>query len=286
MTTSLELQHFAVLSLSYSHTSTSAVITCTTNNPCHLTCYFTDKEPVRHATSRVLRGLALPWGAYFCFVAWQTMEQIEPGDTLSHSFEIPDWSYCQTKWFCFRGTVAGAPSPSASALLKHHHTGAERMLFEHYNTGANTYISVMYIYWRGQTFTPSISHKIDTVKMLVYRYGSPGTCTVSIRATAGGLPTGADLCSGTFDADTLTTNPDGEWVEVDLGKGTALTASTKYAIVARCPDGDVRFNMMRWRCKSPDGDYAEGAAFSGVYESWSLEPNNADFMFEEWGIPI
>ncbi|MBA7519770.1 hypothetical protein ES705_11864 [subsurface metagenome] len=123
MTTSLELQHFAVLSLSYSHTSTSIVITCATNNPCHLTCYFTDKEPLRHATSRVVRGLALPWGAYFCFVAWQTMEQIEPGDTLSHSFGIPDWSYCQTKWLCFRGTVAGAPSPSASALLKHHHPG-------------------------------------------------------------------------------------------------------------------------------------------------------------------
>jgi len=123
MTTELELQHFAVLDLSYSHTATAIAITCATNNPCHLTCYYTEKEPLRHATSRVVRGLALPWGAYFCFVAWQTIEQIEPGDTLIHTFEIPAWSYCQTKWLCFRGTVAGAPSPSASALFKHHHPG-------------------------------------------------------------------------------------------------------------------------------------------------------------------
>ncbi|MBA7585924.1 hypothetical protein ES708_27917 [subsurface metagenome] len=123
MTTSLELQHFAVLYLSYSHTATSVIITCTTNNPCHLTCYYTDKQPLRHATSRVVRGLSLPWGAYWCFVAWNSVEQQEAGDTLTHTFEVPDWSYCQTKWFTFRGTVAGEVSPSVSALLKHHHPG-------------------------------------------------------------------------------------------------------------------------------------------------------------------
>ena len=123
MTTSLELQHFAVLEVSYSHFETSIVITCTTNNPCHLTLYYTDKEPLRHATSRVVRGLSLPWGAYWCFVAWNSVEQQEAGDTYIHTFEVPDWSYCQTKWFTFRGTVAGEVSPSVSALLKHHHPG-------------------------------------------------------------------------------------------------------------------------------------------------------------------
>ena len=123
MPTSLELQHFAVLQIYYFFTDTSVIIECSTNNPCHLTCYYTDQQPVRHATSRVVRGLALPWGAYWCFVAWNSVEQQQAGDTLVHTFEITPWSYCQTKWFCFRGTVAGAPSPSASALLKHHHPG-------------------------------------------------------------------------------------------------------------------------------------------------------------------
>jgi len=123
MTTALELQHFAVLELLYFHTSTSIIIECRTNNPCHLTLYYTEKEPVRHATSLVKRGLAVPWGAYFCFVAWKSVEQQQAGDTLIHTFEVPDWSYCQTKWFTFRGTVAEVLSPSVTALLKHHHLG-------------------------------------------------------------------------------------------------------------------------------------------------------------------
>lgn len=123
MVTSLELQHFAVLTISYFHLASSIIIVTTTNNPCHLTCYYTDKTPVRHPLSRIVRGLALPWGAYWCFVAWQEVEQQEDGDTLTHTFEVPDWSYCQTKWLCFRGAVAGELSPSVSALLKHHHPG-------------------------------------------------------------------------------------------------------------------------------------------------------------------
>ena len=123
MTTSLELQHFAVLQIYYFYTETSIIIECSTNNPCHLWCYYTDKQPVRHATSRVVRGLALPWGAYWCFVAWNSVEQQQAGDTLVHTFEITPWSYCQTKWLCFRGTVAGAISPSASPLIKLHHPG-------------------------------------------------------------------------------------------------------------------------------------------------------------------
>ena len=123
MATSLELQHFAVLQLCYFHYATSIIIRATSNNPCHLTCYYTDKTPVRHATTRIERGLAVPWGAYWCFVAWQSIEQQEAGDTLTHTFEIPDWSYCQIKWFCFRGTVAGELSPSVSAIFQHHHPG-------------------------------------------------------------------------------------------------------------------------------------------------------------------
>ncbi|MBA7575047.1 hypothetical protein ES708_16863 [subsurface metagenome] len=117
------MNNFAVINISYSHTATSVIITITTNTPCHLTCYFTDKEPVRHRTARNQRGLTLPWGAYYCFVAWLSLEQTQAGDTLIHTFEVPDWSYCQTKWFAFRGTIAGQLSPSVSPIFKHHHPG-------------------------------------------------------------------------------------------------------------------------------------------------------------------
>jgi hypothetical protein len=117
------MNNFAVLTIAYSHTATSVIITITTNTPCHLTCYYTDKEPGSHRTSRNQRGLTLPWGVYYCFVAWQSVEQTEPGDTLTHTFEIPAWSYCQIKWLAFRGTVAGQLSPSVSPIFKHHHPG-------------------------------------------------------------------------------------------------------------------------------------------------------------------
>jgi len=117
------MNNFAVLEVNYLHLTNAIVIMNITNNPCHLTCYYTDKAPGRHTTSRRERGIDFPWGAYFCFVAWKSVEQTEAGDTLTHTFEVPDWSYCQTKWFAFRGTVADELSPSVSCIFKYHHPG-------------------------------------------------------------------------------------------------------------------------------------------------------------------
>lgn len=117
------MNEFAVLTIAYTHLLSNVVIRITTNNPCHLFCYYTDIKPDIHKNSRTLRGLKVPWGAYFCFVAWNTIEQIEPGDTLIHTFSIPDWSYCQTLYFCFKGTVASIDSPSISPIFQHHHPG-------------------------------------------------------------------------------------------------------------------------------------------------------------------
>jgi hypothetical protein len=131
------MNNFAVLTIAYSPAPTTLPLNVDTNNPCHLTCYYTDKEPGSHRTSRNQRGLTLPWGVYYCFVAWKSVEQTEPGDTLIHTFEIPDWSLCQTKWFAFRGTVASVLSPSVSCLFKYHHPGTLpfcNLSFEDYPT--------------------------------------------------------------------------------------------------------------------------------------------------------
>lgn len=117
------MNNFAILNLTYFPTPTALLFYCETNNPCHLTCYYTDKKPGRHKTSRVERGINLPWGAYFCFVAWQSVEQIEVGDTLIHTFPFPTWVFCQTKWYVFRGTIATILSPSVSPIFEYHHPG-------------------------------------------------------------------------------------------------------------------------------------------------------------------
>ncbi len=117
------MNNFAVLNITYFPTPENLYLYCQTNNPCHLTCFYTEKAPGRHETSRTDRGLTLPWGAYFCFVAWQSVEQIEAGDTLTHTFFFPTWLACQTKWFAFRGTVAIVLSPSTSCIFKYHNPG-------------------------------------------------------------------------------------------------------------------------------------------------------------------
>ncbi|MBA7549626.1 hypothetical protein ES705_42116 [subsurface metagenome] len=117
------LEHFAIMDIDYIHAPSSITIITRTNNPCHLTCYYTDKKPLKHHTTRIVRGLEVPWGVYFCFVGWKAVKQNEPGDTRTHTFDIPDWSFCQTRWFTFRGTVAYVLSPSVGPIFKHHHPG-------------------------------------------------------------------------------------------------------------------------------------------------------------------
>lgn len=161
-------------------------------------------------------------------------------------------------------------------------------LYEHYNAGDDGATSVGYasIEWGCQTFTPATSHKITSVKLKIYREGSPGTITVGIRATSGGEPTGADLCSGTTDGDTLTEDSGGEWREITLGAGYDLVASTQYAIVVRVLGGDSS-NYLGWRLDGSSPTYTGGSwGYSGDSgANWSMD-TSIDMMFEEWGDPL
>ncbi|MBA7660486.1 hypothetical protein ES703_68488 [subsurface metagenome] len=159
--------------------------------------------------------------------------------------------------------------------------------YEYYNQGDDTFASVNAEVWMGQTFTPATAHKITSVKLKLYRYGSPGQLTVGIRATDGsGHPTGEDLCSGTIDGNGLTTNAAGVWYEITLGAGYNLDADTKYAIVARALDGSSA-NCVRWRYDDGDATFEGGnGEYSNTFgESWGAYPTS-DFMFENWGEPL
>ena len=160
-------------------------------------------------------------------------------------------------------------------------------LYEASNTGDDANAIWYGVNWEGQTFTPSITHTVTSVKLLIYRNDGelPGTITASIRATSASLPTGADLVSGTYNGNTLTISSAGAWYEFTFGAGTLLTAGTKYAIVFRAPSGDIS-NRARSRVSNP-GTYASGSA---VYSSDSgvvwTDYGTFDYQFEEYGIPI
>jgi len=144
------------------------------------------------------------------------------------------------------------------------------------------------ITWVAQTFTAPTAHILRAVKLKLYRSvatGDYGDLIVSIRAVDGaGKPTGADLSTGSLDANLLPDTAFGTWWQIYFSSGVALTAATKYAIVCRLP-GATFARYVRWT-QGPPGVYTDGSradsADSGV--SWTLQ-DPSDGRFEELGTP-
>jgi len=153
-------------------------------------------------------------------------------------------------------------------------------LRDYYNTGNDDIRGITDTTWYGQTFLTTEDYLITKVKLLLYRSGTPGTVTVSIRATSAGLPTGADLTSGTTNGDTLTEDSGGEWRAITFSSSYLLNSSTTYAIVIRSEAAGLR-----WNCDSSSPSYAGGSDVHSVDSgaNWDVTTSN-DFMFETWGI--
>jgi hypothetical protein len=151
--------------------------------------------------------------------------------------------------------------------------------YEYYNTGDDNFVYTdSSARWIGQTFTPQTSHTILSIKAKLGKALTPGTATVSIRATSAGKPTGGDLCSGTINGDTLAAFGAEQWYEITLGAGAALSEGMLYAIILRSAAGNVY-----WRCKGTASYTAGGYCIStNSGSTWSVS-GTVDAMFEEWG---
>lgn len=129
------MNHFAVQDIWWHCSFTELILYVRTSALVHLWTFYTDVQPLRHPKSRILRGVELPWDTYFCFVAWKSLEQDEPGDTLVHTFTWTDWPVCLTRWFTHRGQVAGEWSPSCGPLFKRHRSPMiEEILYPAHDT--------------------------------------------------------------------------------------------------------------------------------------------------------
>ncbi|TDR42088.1 putative repeat protein (TIGR01451 family) [Tahibacter aquaticus] len=87
--------------------------------------------------------------------------------------------------------------------------------------------------WGGQTFTPSVTGLIKRVDVNLFCSGCTGTVpnlTLSIRATSGGLPTGADLASGTIAGFNGGASA---YYTANLATPIVLNAGTQYAFIVR-----------------------------------------------------
>jgi uncharacterized repeat protein (TIGR01451 family) len=88
--------------------------------------------------------------------------------------------------------------------------------------------------WGGQTFTPSVTGLLTQADLNLFCSGCTGTTpnlTLSVRATSGGLPTGADLASATITG--FSNGGVASFFTVTFGSPATLTAGTMYALVIR-----------------------------------------------------
>ena len=146
-------------------------------------------------------------------------------------------------------------------------------------TGGDNIIGINGVNWNAQTFTTTDSVDIMRIRLKLYRVGSPGALTVSIRETSAGLPSGSDLSTTTFDADTLSAISPGAFIDTVVPVLT-LSASTTYAVVVRALDGDGS-NQALWRVDQTSPVYAGGARIysSDNASSWTSVASQ-DTLFE------
>lgn len=136
--------------------------------------------------------------------------------------------------------------------------------------------------WYALEFQPVWPHELWRLRLKFYREGSPGTVTVSIRSSL----TGADLATETLDGDLLTTDPAGEWKDIDFSTKLPLSAWTTYYVIMRATGGDVT-NSIHVICDEDevyDGGRNHYSTNSGV--NWTSHQGSGYAyccLFEEFG---
>ena len=158
-------------------------------------------------------------------------------------------------------------------------------LKDYCNTGDDSNYSVRSTWFFVQTFTASSSYEITSVKVQIFKTGTPvGNLNINIyEVDVNHKPTGASLTSGSIVADSISTVK--AFVEIALTP-YQLTSGTEYAIVVSCPDSSVG-NLVNWR-KDAVNSYVGGVVgYSGDSGStWSVAATDGDAMFETYGDEI
>lgn len=158
--------------------------------------------------------------------------------------------------------------------------------YEEYTVGDDSGSTIYGNYWSAQTFTVGAAgHTVTSVKLKMYRIGTPGILTVSISATGGdGKPTGGALTSGTTNANLFTTTAPGQLYEIAVTE-YILSPNTKYAIIIRISGGDwANCVPYRYDESSPTYDGGNWLASPNSGSSWGAY-TGVDMMFEVWGFP-
>ena len=149
--------------------------------------------------------------------------------------------------------------------------------FEWYSGPMNEVTKMYNPFWKGQSFTPQVTHRITSVRLYCYRVYSALSfkLTADIYAAPADVLEGISLAYGEIPATIL---PESwSWVEVPLNAPHAiLQAGVKYAIAFHYTSTNSNYYVY-WSIANP-GDYPRGV--------WLNQGNpnyTRDGRFEEWG---
>ncbi len=107
--------------ITYEVTPDGILITIITDIPCHIFIRWTQLPPWIHKKPSLRRGVQFAEDIRFCFDVYTDVEQLEDGDTTTHTFLVPSWMLDKDYWYYAWGEVAGQVSPSTGPIF-HLHT--------------------------------------------------------------------------------------------------------------------------------------------------------------------
>lgn len=115
------MSYFYLLEYNHSWVGPTLFVVNTTDVACHLWLYWTSQKMRVHKRALDDRGLLKLSDPDYCFWGWTRVEQNEPGDTYSHTFNFGPWEYCNWRWWVFRAQMAGQWSTSITCIFTAHY---------------------------------------------------------------------------------------------------------------------------------------------------------------------
>lgn len=154
-------------------------------------------------------------------------------------------------------------------------------LWDYFATTSDNTSKVYGSNWYGQTFTTDnvTARTVTSIIIPLQRTGSSGSVTVSLRNTAGGKPTGVDLCYGTLTESQIPTSV--AKCQFVMDKEYSLQMGKQYAIVVRASDGTAAA-YVEWQFVNAGG-YANGTGLTSANHGVDWAVKTYDYLFELWG---
>ena len=108
---------FLLTDYAHSWVADSLFVWCQTDVSCHMFLRWTMVDMRIHLREKRIRGLNVEGNPKYCFVQWLEVEQNEPGDTLTHTFDFASWGPGQCRYWHFRAEISGIPSVSNTGII-------------------------------------------------------------------------------------------------------------------------------------------------------------------------